>query len=443
MLPLLSKIHNLTPYFLIRQTLRIGNAASMINGMLQLLLAKMNMSIVTSWFGGQPSDSGMNLLQQIISRVLNGDISELKKRLKAIDSSADRPTPEQTEALKAYISMSADQQEKLRSKSSASHTSLPAIILSSHDPPLPEPATTAQHSNLLASLSLHLAVRDRQLLISTLCPTSNRDNLTPAIRQLVTAYDPIIRAVHTAVDLSAGTTNLESFLTDLIALVQPILSRSGSEGERSTPSVADLVILLEKHAPSSHVFIHQALKNSPRDLGAWYKDYAGHAIQQYRVSPSSSSSSSSSSAHNAPLDGGAGALSPSLQSLFLSVASSQKATVLHELDAHASYLSSLASNSHQRMLNLSTPSFASPSSAPPPSMQGQQGPGIFLYKWQQLMDETELTPGPIEETARKNANGTGEKAPSVHNTIELLGPGFKQLLREKCAETQRAASALP
>lgn len=149
MLPLLSKIHNLTPYFLIRQTLRIGNAASMINGMLQLLLAKMNMSIVTSWFGGQPSDSGMNLLQQyvcfpcsslslliassrIISRVLNGDISELKKRLKAIDSSADRPTPEQTEALKAYISMSADQQEKLRSKSCGSSLHVPSLsILSS------------------------------------------------------------------------------------------------------------------------------------------------------------------------------------------------------------------------------------------------------------------------------------------------------------------------
>ncbi|KAL9609590.1 MAG: hypothetical protein Q9167_005648, partial [Letrouitia subvulpina] len=75
------------------------------------------MSTVTSWFGGQPSDSGMNLLQQIISRVLNSDIADLKKRLKVIDSSADRPSPEQTEALKAYISMSADQQAELRSKS--------------------------------------------------------------------------------------------------------------------------------------------------------------------------------------------------------------------------------------------------------------------------------------------------------------------------------------
>lgn len=65
-LPLLTKAHNLAPYFMIRQTLKLGNAASMLNGMVRLILAKMNMSTVTSWFGGQPSDSGMNLMQQYV-----------------------------------------------------------------------------------------------------------------------------------------------------------------------------------------------------------------------------------------------------------------------------------------------------------------------------------------------------------------------------------------
>ncbi len=64
MLPLLTKAHNLSPYFLVRQTLRVANAALMLNGMVKLILAKMNMSTVTTWFGGQASDSGMNLLQQ-------------------------------------------------------------------------------------------------------------------------------------------------------------------------------------------------------------------------------------------------------------------------------------------------------------------------------------------------------------------------------------------
>ena len=55
----------MAPYFLIRQTLKVGNAASMLSGMVKLVLAKLNMSTVTTWFGGQGSDSGMNLLQQL------------------------------------------------------------------------------------------------------------------------------------------------------------------------------------------------------------------------------------------------------------------------------------------------------------------------------------------------------------------------------------------
>lgn len=65
-LPLLTKAHNLAPYFMIRQTLKVGNAASMLNGMVKLVLAKINMSTVTSWFGAQQSDSGMNLMQQYV-----------------------------------------------------------------------------------------------------------------------------------------------------------------------------------------------------------------------------------------------------------------------------------------------------------------------------------------------------------------------------------------
>ena len=67
-LPLLTKAHNLAPYFMMRQTLKVGNAATMLNGMVKLILAKMNMSTVTSWFGGQHSDSGMNLMQQYVKR---------------------------------------------------------------------------------------------------------------------------------------------------------------------------------------------------------------------------------------------------------------------------------------------------------------------------------------------------------------------------------------
>ena len=64
LLPLLTRAKDMMPWFVIRQTLRVGNAASMLNGMVKLLLAKMNMSTVTQWFGAAKSDKGMNLLQQ-------------------------------------------------------------------------------------------------------------------------------------------------------------------------------------------------------------------------------------------------------------------------------------------------------------------------------------------------------------------------------------------
>ena len=66
LLPLLARTKDLLPWFVIRQTLRVGNAATMLNGMVRLLLAKMNMSTVTQWFGGAKSDKGMNLLQQYV-----------------------------------------------------------------------------------------------------------------------------------------------------------------------------------------------------------------------------------------------------------------------------------------------------------------------------------------------------------------------------------------
>ena len=63
-LQLLARVHDLVPYFLIRQTLRMGNVASMLNAMVKIVLAKMNMSSFSSWFGySSDSGAGMNLLQ--------------------------------------------------------------------------------------------------------------------------------------------------------------------------------------------------------------------------------------------------------------------------------------------------------------------------------------------------------------------------------------------
>ena len=63
-LPLLARSEWLMPWRTIRGFLTLGNAATMLNAMVKLLLAKMNTSLVTQWFGAAKSDDGLNLMQQ-------------------------------------------------------------------------------------------------------------------------------------------------------------------------------------------------------------------------------------------------------------------------------------------------------------------------------------------------------------------------------------------
>lgn len=65
MLKLLENAHKLLPYSLVKQTLRIGNAATMLSGMMRLVLAKLGVGALSNWAGlTQNADDGMNLLQR-------------------------------------------------------------------------------------------------------------------------------------------------------------------------------------------------------------------------------------------------------------------------------------------------------------------------------------------------------------------------------------------
>jgi len=65
LLKLLESVHRLLPYAMIKQTLRIGNAATMLNGMMKLLLAKLSVGSLSNWVGlTQNADDGVNLLQR-------------------------------------------------------------------------------------------------------------------------------------------------------------------------------------------------------------------------------------------------------------------------------------------------------------------------------------------------------------------------------------------
>lgn len=293
----------------------------------------------------------------------------------------------------------------------------------------------AQHNFAMEYLAMHLAIRDREELISILC-CHQPDLLTSSIRHLVKAYDPIIRALHRAVDLSSGVSDLQAFLTDLIG-ISKVEQKSG---QLRAPTVEDYCRLLKKHQRSSHRFIHQVLKNG-KDLSQSYHEYATHAAAQYKQR------SSQISSNETPINTAAGDFTAELERLVSTIPDHEKITVMEEIDTHAKYLSAITEGSENKLRiiihNLSDE-----------KSEMSQGPGMYLSRWQTLLDETLITPATPQGTLRRGGSesvkdatrvdidgakkgiatsdekmeGSVEPPPDVSNTVRLLVPLFRDVL---------------
>lgn len=73
LLRMIESVHGLIPYMLVRQTLKVGNVATMLSGVMRIVLAKASVASVTNWIGlSSGADEGMNLLQQYVSLDMRG-----------------------------------------------------------------------------------------------------------------------------------------------------------------------------------------------------------------------------------------------------------------------------------------------------------------------------------------------------------------------------------
>lgn len=65
LLKLIENVHGMLPYAMIRQTLRMSNAATMMSGMVKLFLSKLSVGSFTNYIGfTKNAEDGMNLLQR-------------------------------------------------------------------------------------------------------------------------------------------------------------------------------------------------------------------------------------------------------------------------------------------------------------------------------------------------------------------------------------------
>lgn len=446
-LKLLENVHNLVPYKMLKQTLRVGNAASMINGMIRLLLTKLSVGGLTNWVGlTTNADDGMNLLQRIISLVLSWDAAEFRKGAERVekDKGKNGPDAESLLAIRQYINdYGRTQHEALRTASLESSTSIVAAILNGADNP-PSGASALseqQHSQYLEYYSALLSVHDRDAIANVLCK-SQPDLFTQTIRELVSAYDPMIRSVHSNVDLRDHLEDAQGFLEDFIKASKPKkVGAGGAKGEMRAASVDDYVELLMKSKGLMYKWVHAVAAKCP-DVWEELRLWANKSMVKFRPAESERSEPHIETR----------GMDAQLNDLYQNLPPESQASVGKALEEHASYLSSLNQLSHSRLQQL-----IDTTKQTNPNGSGQAGPGMYLSRWQTLLDDTPITPktpaGPLRHGKDvKNTltmgkagifGGKGEApvvpskddtkepvAPNVDVVVKELGKGFFEILQQ-------------
>ncbi|KAI2613249.1 PX-associated-domain-containing protein [Hypoxylon sp. NC1633] len=454
LLKLLDNVHSLVPYSVIGQTLRVGNAGTMINGLVRLFLAKLSVGAISNWLGlTQNADDGMNLMQRIISLVLEWDTSEFRKAIEGIRRSKDGPGESHLAAIDEHVQASREQHESIRESSKEEKKSIIIAILENKDKQLTESLSEAQHTQCLEYYSAQIAIRDREKITEALC-RQTPDLATSIVRDGIAVFEPMIRAIHKNVDLRKHIGAVESFLTDLIKTSKPKEGGSGQgQGKTVPPSIEDYVSLLKKHRRPGYDYIHDFAQGCP-DLRTTWLDWAKNSLKFFRQSTGSNGSLSvdeKDSSSHCPEE-----MDKRLQDLFNGLPEEEKSTIRASIDAHVKYLSVLENISDTRVQSI----IDAVDNQEKETRGSMSGPGVYITRWHSLLDETIITPitprgpprkgrdvkglkalGKTEAVAKSDTWDSGAmaeqeeqelqtqpEAPDVSVVIEALGPKFKSLV---------------
>lgn len=330
--------------------------------------------------------------------------------------------------------MGREEHEKCRMMSEAKNEPIVVTVMDEYEG---DALSEEQIPQALEYLSIHVSLRDRKQITGILC-SKQPDLLTQAVQEGVAAYDPVIRALHNAVDLSGTIGDLQLFIDDLLKFAP-------SSKATTPPSVDDMARLLRKHQHAAHKFLHQVCKNGP-ELSKWYAEYAKNAAAKFRVDENKEN-------HNT---GGAGILTSGLDSAVSSLSDKQRAEVITECDAHYEYLRRFTASATPSM-KVKKSEASKPSTREGTPQQDTRAPVKFLARWQEYINQTSISPATLEEPIRYGgdadvvAAGRGatkiarveaaknevkETAPNCAKTIEYLAGKFREMLRD----SGRAAS---
>ena len=236
----------------------------------------------------------------------------------------------------------------------------------------------------------------------------------------------MIRSLHDKIDLRQHIDAARAFMDDFIKISKgkKVGSPEGKGKEMRPPSVDDYVDLLRRHRFALYRWLHDIGSKCP-EIKDMCVDWAKEIAQEF------SSKTPAREAEN---------MDERLNALFESLPGHKQDPIVAALDAHMEYLTILEQDSFQRMQSI----------ADPDSEDSARGTGIYLSRWQDLMDETQITPGePHGEmrlgrhvrdatTKAKPAGGKGQSwdfdveemlaAPDVSIVTGTLGAEYTALL---------------
>jgi hypothetical protein len=451
---------------MVKQTLRVGNAATMISGMMRLLLAKLSVTSITNWVGlTQNADDGMNLLQRIISLVLSWDAAEFKKSAEKVEKAKDKPKDEIMQAIKAFVAEGRDEHDRVREESEKQGTSIVAAILKETNPALLEGLDDKTNTQCLEYYSALLSVRDREAIAGAFC-RQTPDLFTQTIKDTVGAYEPIIRAVHSHIDLREHLEATQGFIDDFIKTSKPTTGDAAEGVDSSVATVEDYVDLFMRNRGLLYKWVHALASQCP-DVWQQFHTWAQGGLPKFRKLEKEEDGHDDLARDGDDGDKDATSLrsmEDRLDALFASAAAEDRAKkFIPAIDAHVEYLSTTAQISRARLqyLVMTTEAGAGGTMA---------GPGMYLSRWQDLLDDTPITPEramkdgavrtgrdvkhtlamgkknavvaaatggsgsgseQIDESARaRMLNDQGPQAPDVSVVVEEFGVGFREIVRE-------------
>lgn len=428
---------------MVKQTLRISNVATMINGMTRLMLAKVSIGGITNYFGlTTNADDGMNLFQRIISLILSWDAAEFRKTAEKVEKSKakDRPDEDMLKSIRQFIDeKSRMQHEAARAISMHKRQSIITTILTENDTDL----TEEQHAQCLEYYSALLSIHDRDGITAALC-RQQPDLFSQVVRDVVHIYEPFISMVHTGVDLKEYLDGVQIFIDEFIKASKP---KTDANGEVRPASVEDYVELLRKNRGFLYTWIHDVASKCPgvwSELEAWAVDSFARFQQKPAQQPSEGEKlDDEKEKDKSDMDA-------RLESLFRSLPESTQKEVQTALDAQASYLANLTEISRESFQHLLDSTADSES-----EKNSQTGPGNYLHRWHALLDETDITPENVVGPVRKGKDvkhtlalgktsiignkqevpplpkkAAGPAAPDVSVVVSEMGPGFLKILQE-------------